>query len=75
MFGFSNNVSAISIVIEEHVYQELTRSWDNISLLYDDYFHNSSDVDQEIIRFHDLVPDLIDIRFLGKAIKGKISKS
>ncbi len=71
MFGFSNNVSAISIVIEEHVYQELTRSWDNISLLYDDYFHNSSDVDQEIIRFHDLVPDLIDIEVFGQSYQGK----
>ncbi|NPD89970.1 MAG: hypothetical protein HGN29_14755 [Asgard group archaeon] len=71
IFGFSNKTNAISIVIEEQVFHELTRSWENITLLYDNYFHNSSDVYQEINRFHYLVPDLIDMETIGQSYQGK----
>ncbi|MCG3222340.1 MAG: hypothetical protein H7641_13255 [Candidatus Heimdallarchaeota archaeon] len=71
MVGFSNNVSAISIIIEKQSFPALTRSWENVTLLYDNYFHNSSDVYQEINRFHDLVPELIDIETFGQSYQGK----
>ena len=71
MFGLTTNVNAISTVLEQKSFPELSRSWSDISLLYDNHYHNSSQVDEEIIRFQNLVPDLIDIEIIGQSYQGK----
>jgi hypothetical protein len=71
LIGFSNNVSAIVIEIELQSYQELSRDWTNIDLLYDDHFHNSSQVYEEINRFQELAPELIEMDTFGQSYQGK----
>ncbi len=52
-------------------YPELERDWDNVSLLYYNYYHNSTEIDEEINRFHELVPELIDMEVIGQSYLGK----
>ncbi len=66
-------VSAKRNVLEiERLYTDsLDRTWEDISLLYDNHFHNSSQVQEEIDRFHDLVPELIEMEVIGQTFWGK----
>jgi hypothetical protein len=46
------------------------RTWDNISLLLDNQFHDFNETQDEIDRIHSLVPELIDIDVLGQSYNG-----
>ena len=59
------------LAIVEKPYSSLTRDWEDISLLYDNYYHNSSETNEEIDRFQSLVPELIDIEVIGHSYLGK----
>ncbi|MCK4896289.1 MAG: hypothetical protein KAS47_05730, partial [Candidatus Heimdallarchaeota archaeon] len=59
------------IIIQMETYPELERSWENLSLLYYNYYHNSTEIDEEINRFHELVPELIDMEVIGESYMGK----
>ena len=59
------------IAISEKSYPSLSRDWEDISLLYNNIYHNSSEVDEEINRFNLLVPELIDIDTIGHSYEGK----
>jgi hypothetical protein len=59
------------IIIQMEIYPELERDWDNLSLLYYNIYHNSTEIDEEINRFHDLVPELVDIEVIGQSYLGK----
>ncbi len=50
--GFSMNVSAssVSVEIDEMQLLDISRTWEDVSLLYDNYFHDSVELDQEINR-------------------------
>jgi len=60
-----------TIIIVEFPYFTITRDWEDISLLYDNIYHNSTEVDEEIDRFHSLVPELIDMEVIGQSYQGK----
>ena len=68
---FNSRAETDLLVIQEPVLPQIDRTWSNISLLYDNYFHNSSEVDLEINRFHELVPAIIDMEVIGKSYLGK----
>jgi hypothetical protein len=53
------------------VYPLLIRDWSDLSLLYDDHFHNSSEVYEEIEYIHDSVPELVDLEVIGQTYLGK----
>jgi len=57
--------------IVEVVVPSITRSWDPVSLLYDNQWHNSSEVDEEIENIHSSVPELVDIAVIGQSYQGK----
>ena len=59
------------IEITEKIYPTLTRDWEDISLIYDNTYHNSSEVDEEVDRIHSLVPELVDIEVIGQSYQGK----
>ncbi len=68
----SNTMVADSpLIITEKPYFTLTRAWEDLSLLYDNYYHNSTEVDEEIDRFHSLVPELVDVEVIGQSYLGK----
>ncbi|MBY9001562.1 MAG: hypothetical protein KGD64_11635 [Candidatus Heimdallarchaeota archaeon] len=71
--GISLNISGLKsdIKIKMESYPELERDWDNVALLYYNYYHNSTEIDEEIDRFHDLVPELIDMEVIGQSYLGK----
>ena len=49
----------------------VTRTWSDISLLYNDEFHDPDQVQEEIDRIHDLVPELVDMEVIGQSIQGR----
>jgi len=59
------------IAISEKSYPSISRDWEDISLLYNNMYHNSSEVNEEIDRFNLLVPELIDIDTIGYSFQGK----
>ena len=73
MFIYPTNINAKKNVLEiEKLFTDLIdRTWDDLTLLYDNHFHNSSQVQEEIDRFHTLVPELIDMEVIGQTFWGK----
>ncbi len=57
--------------IVEVVVPSITRTWDPVSLLYDDQFHDSAEVDEEIENIHSSVPELVDVEVIGQSYQGK----
>jgi hypothetical protein len=49
----------------------VTRTWDPIALLYDGQFHDPVETDEEIERFHSLVPELVDLEVIGQSYQGR----
>ncbi|MFX0095451.1 MAG: M14 family zinc carboxypeptidase [Candidatus Hodarchaeota archaeon] len=49
----------------------VVRSWTNITLIYDNQFHDPMELQEEIDRIHNLVPDLVDIGVIGQSIQGR----
>jgi hypothetical protein len=58
------------VIIERVDYPSVDRNWDDISLLYEDQFHDAGEVDEEIERIHSLVPELVDLEVLGQSYEG-----
>ncbi len=58
-------------IIEKVVTPSVTRTWDNISLLYDEQFHDPIEVDEEIENIHSLVPELVDLEIIGQSYQGR----
>ena len=57
--------------IVEVVVPSITRSWENVSLLYDNQWHDSAEVDEEIENIHSSVQELVDITVIGQSYQGK----
>jgi hypothetical protein len=57
--------------ITEVVATSITRTWDPVELLYDNQFHNSTQIDEEIENIHTSVPELVDIEVIGQSYLGK----
>ncbi len=58
-------------LVVEVVVSSITRTWDPVSLLYDDQFHDSAEVDEEIENIHSSVPELVDVEVIGQSYQGK----
>ena len=58
-------------IIEKVVTPSVTRSWSDISLLYDEQFHDPTEVDEEIENIHNLVPELVDLEIIGQSYQGR----
>jgi len=58
-------------VIEKVVTPSVTRTWADISLLYDEQFHDPVEVDEEIENVHSLVPELVDLEIIGQSYQGR----
>jgi len=49
----------------------IPRTWDPVSLLYDNQWHDSAEVDEEIENIHTSVPELVDVEVIGQSYQGK----
>ncbi len=58
-------------LVVEVVVPSITRTWDPVSLLYDDQFHDSAEVDEEIENIHSSVRELVDVEVIGQSYQGK----
>jgi hypothetical protein len=58
-------------IIERVVTPSVTRTWGDISLLYDEQFHDPAGVDEEIENIHSLVPELVDLEIIGQSYQGR----
>ena len=52
-------------------YSSIDRTWDNVSLIYDNQFHDPNETQEEIDRLIDLVPDLVNLEVIGQSIQGR----
>lgn len=66
----SETENSLPLVVEV-VVPSIERAWDPVSLLYDDQFHDSAEVDEEIENIHSSVPELVDIEVIGQSYQGK----
>ncbi|TFF67782.1 hypothetical protein EU520_01250, partial [Candidatus Thorarchaeota archaeon] len=58
-------------VITRVEHSSISRTWSDVSLLYDDEFHDPVQVDEEIENIHGLVPELVDIEVIGQSYQGR----
>jgi len=67
------NAAEISLVpqITEVVVQSIDRTWEDVSLLYDNQFHDSAEVDEEVENILASVPELVDVEVIGQSYLGK----
>ena len=68
--GVSAVMDTNTVIIERVDYQSVERTWSDISLLYQDQFHEADEVDEEIERIHSLVPELVDLEVIGQSYGG-----
>ncbi|MHA1924563.1 MAG: M14 family zinc carboxypeptidase [Candidatus Thorarchaeota archaeon] len=68
--GVSAEMDSAIVIIEKVDYPSVDRTWEDISLLYEDQFHSAAEVDEEIERFHSLVPELVDLEVIGESYQG-----
>ncbi|MDH4214466.1 MAG: M14 family zinc carboxypeptidase [Candidatus Thorarchaeota archaeon] len=58
-------------VAEKVVFPSVTRTWDLLSLIYEDQFHDPAKLDEEIENILSLVPELVDIEIIGESFEGR----
>ncbi|MHA2140699.1 MAG: M14 family zinc carboxypeptidase [Candidatus Thorarchaeota archaeon] len=68
--GVSAVIDTSTVIIERVDYESVERTWADISLLYQDQFHDAAEVDEEIERIHNLVPELVDLEVIGQSYEG-----
>ena len=73
LLGVSPQISSarISVSITASPLSNFDRTWEDLALLYDNHFHNSSEVYEEIAYIHDTVPELVDLEVFGQTYLGK----
>jgi hypothetical protein len=68
--SFSINTKAI-LTLEVPTLEDVPRTWSSFSLLYDDHYHDTSDLSEELDRFNNIAPDLVDVEIIGSSYTGK----
>ena len=58
-------------ILEKVVTPSVTRTWDPVTLLYDEQFHDPVELDEEIENIHNLVPELVDLEIIGQSYQGR----
>ena len=68
----TNSDDAIStLAIERVETPSVNRTWSDISLIYQDEWHDPAEVDEEIELIHSTVPELVDIEVIGESYQGR----
>jgi len=49
----------------------VSRTWSDVTLLYDGQFHDPDEVDEEIENIHSQVPELVDVEVIGQSYLGR----
>lgn len=57
--------------MEKVVTPSVVRTWDPVTLLYDEQFHDPAEVDEEIENMNSLVPELVDLEIIGQSYEGR----
>ncbi|MHA2363787.1 MAG: M14 family zinc carboxypeptidase [Candidatus Hodarchaeales archaeon] len=50
-------------------FPSIQRHWENISLIYNDQYHDYNELQEEIYRLINLIPDLINFEIIGQSIQ------
>ena len=58
-------------VAEKIVVPSITRTWNPLSLIYEDQFHDPAQLDEEIENIHSLVSELVDVEVIGESFEGR----
>jgi hypothetical protein len=58
-------------VAEKIVVSSVTRTWDPLSLIYENQFHDPVELMEEIEHIHNLVPQLVDVEVIGESFEGR----
>ncbi|MFW9974107.1 MAG: M14 family zinc carboxypeptidase [Candidatus Thorarchaeota archaeon] len=58
-------------VIEKVVTPSITRTWEDVILLYNDQFHDPTELNEEIENIHSLVPGLVNLEVIGQSYQGR----
>jgi hypothetical protein len=58
-------------VAEKVVFSSVSRTWDTLSLIYANQFHDTVELDEEIEHIHSLAPDLVDVEVIGESYEGR----
>lgn len=69
--GMAQETAGNAPIITRVEHPSIIRTWSDITLLYDDEFHDPVDVDEEIENIHSLVPELVDIEVIGQSYLGR----
>ena len=64
--SFSTNTEAI-LVLEVPILEEVPRTWSSLSLVFEDHYHNSYELLEELSQFNALVPQLVDLEIIGQS--------
>ncbi|MHA1220599.1 MAG: M14 family zinc carboxypeptidase [Candidatus Heimdallarchaeota archaeon] len=64
-----------TLVLEEPTLLDVPRTWSELSLLYDNLYHNTSTLWQEISAFAAIAPQLVDVEIIGESYYNKAIKS
>jgi hypothetical protein len=71
MFIIPQSAQAVPPSSHIKVIRSVERTWDDISLLYPDQFHNSTEIMEEIANFEATAPELVDVSVIGQSFLGK----
>jgi hypothetical protein len=58
-------------VAEKVVFSSVSRTWDTLSLIYANQFHDPVELDEEIEHIHSLAPELVDVEVIGESYEGR----
>lgn len=67
--------SQATLVLKEPIYSDITETWIHTPLIYNNKYHNTSALWQEIDAFEQIAPEIIDIEVIGSSYYGKDIKS
>ncbi|NHJ84861.1 MAG: hypothetical protein FK734_05330 [Asgard group archaeon] len=67
---YTQNAKAI-LILEEPNYPEIGDNWMNVSLLYENHYHNTSTLWEELNHFNSLAPEIFDLSVIGQSYFNK----
>lgn len=67
----TSDATISTLAIERVETPSVNRTWSDISLIYQDEWHDPAEVDEEIELIHSTVPKLVDIEVIGESYQGR----
>ncbi|MFW9922899.1 MAG: M14 family zinc carboxypeptidase [Candidatus Thorarchaeota archaeon] len=68
--SFATDTKAL-LVLEQPMIEDVPRTWDTLALVFEDHYHNSYELLEEISLFNTNVPQLVDLEIIGQSYLGK----